>query len=130
MAGFTSAEGCFMILIMNTKRSKGVIVEFIFQLVQHSRDEQLMRSLVKYFDGGFVTKYKDAYYYRIRKFDDIKNKIIPFFDKHPVHGVKKLNYLDFCKAAELMNNKAHLTEEGLDLIRQIKANMNKGRADS
>jgi hypothetical protein len=50
MAGFTSAEGCFMILIMNTKRSKGVIVELVFQLVQHFRDEQLMTSGAAY--GG------------------------------------------------------------------------------
>jgi len=38
-----------------------------------------------------------------------------------------MNYLDFCKVAELMNEKAHLTEEGLEAIRKIKAGMNTGR---
>jgi hypothetical protein len=34
---------------------------------------------------------------------------------------------DFCKAAELMRNKAHLTWEGLSKIREIKSGMNTGR---
>ena len=143
MAGFTSAEGSFMILIRNSQWRKGVIVELVFQLAQHSRDEQLIKNLVKYFESGYVSKYKNAFYPSgVKKFADIQSKISPFFNKYPIQGVKNLDYLDFCKAAELMKNKArargpcktqglaHLTKEGLDLIRQIKANINKGRADS
>jgi hypothetical protein len=103
----------------------------------------LIKNLVKYFESGYVSKYKNAFYPSgVKKFADIQSKIIPFFNKYPIQGVKNLDYLDFCKAAELMKNKArargpcktqglaHLTKEGLDLIRQIKANINKGRADS
>lgn len=68
LAGFVSPEGSFMIFIMNSPRRKGVIVEFVFQLTQHSRDEQLIKSLVKYLDSGYVSKYKNAFYYRIKKF--------------------------------------------------------------
>ena len=43
-------------------------------------------------------------------------------------GVKKKNdYLDWCSVARLMSNKAHLTQEGLNLIRTIKSGMNTGR---
>jgi hypothetical protein len=35
--------------------------------------------------------------------------------------------LDFCKAADLMKNKAHLTKEGLDKIISLKSGMNRGR---
>jgi hypothetical protein len=38
-----------------------------------------------------------------------------------------LDYLDWCKVAELMQNKEHLTASGLDQIRKIKAGINKGR---
>jgi len=38
-----------------------------------------------------------------------------------------LDFADFCKVAELMKNKAHLTQEGLEEIRQIKAGMNTRR---
>jgi hypothetical protein len=63
----------------------------------------------------------------VTKLSDITEKIIPFFDKYPINGVKHLDNLDFCRVAELMQNKAHLTPEGLDHIRKIKIGMNKGR---
>ena len=53
-------------------------------------------------------KYQNASFYRVTKFDDIVNKIIPFFKKYLILGVKALDFADFCKAAELMKNKAHL----------------------
>jgi hypothetical protein len=40
---------------------------------------------------------------------------------------KKLNFIDFCKVAELMSIKAHLTVEGVNKIRAIKMQMNRGR---
>ena len=67
---------------------------------------------------------------RVGKFSDITDKIIPFFDKHPVllrSGVKYLDYLDSKRVVEQMKNKAHLIAEGLSEIRSIKKKMNTGR---
>jgi hypothetical protein len=50
--------------------------------------------------------------------------------KYPLQGIKILDYADFCKVAELMQEKAHLTSEGLDQILEIKAGMNTGRNNS
>jgi hypothetical protein len=63
----------------------------------------------------------------ITKFTTISEKIIPFFESYPLVGVKKNDYLDWCSVARLMSNKAHLTQEGLNLIRTIKSGMNTGR---
>jgi hypothetical protein len=53
LAGFTSGEGCFFIVIQKSKDTKlGEAVQLKFILVQHSRDEQLMRSLIEYFKCG------------------------------------------------------------------------------
>jgi hypothetical protein len=52
---------------------------------------------------------------------DLDSKIIPFFKKYPLHGKKRLDFEDFCEIAALMKDKAHLTEIGLDKIREIKA---------
>jgi hypothetical protein len=52
---------------------------------------------------------------------------MPFFDKYPLQGVKSLDYADWCRVAELIKDKKHLTQEGLDQIRKIKAGMNTGR---
>jgi hypothetical protein len=66
--------------------------------------------------------------YIVYNFSDIKNKIIPFFEKSQLQGNKRLNFIGFCKIADLMAKKAHLTQEGLDQIINIKAGMNTKRA--
>jgi hypothetical protein len=58
------------------------------------RDEQLMNSFIEYFDAGCVNKNKDAFNFRIETFSDIYKKIIPFFSKNKIHGIKFANYLD------------------------------------
>ena len=63
--------------------------------------------------------------FRITKFDDIVNIIIPFCKKSPIEGVKVNDFNDFCKAAELMKENKHFMIEGLEQIRKIKAGMNK-----
>lgn len=89
-----------------------------------------MRSLIDYLDCGRVYKKKSKIYnteffeYRVENFKDIHNKIIPFFEKYPIQGKKLLDFQDFCKVAELMKEKAHITNEGLNEIRKIKARMN------
>lgn len=65
--------------------------------------------------------------FNVAKFSDICEKVIPFFDKYPLQGVKALNYADFLKAVNIMKAKGHLTQEGLDQILLIKYGMNKGR---
>jgi hypothetical protein len=65
--------------------------------------------------------------FRVSSHNDIINIIIPLFEKYPIQGNKYLDYADFMKVALLMKNKVHLTPEGLDQIRKIKAGMNTGR---
>ena len=64
---------------------------------------------------------------QIKNYSDIQNKIIPFFNKYPILGVKSLDFDDFKNVWILIKNKEHLTIKGLEIIRQIKAGMNKGR---
>jgi hypothetical protein len=58
---------------------------------------------------------------------DINNNIIPLFEKNPILGVKLYDYIDWCKIAKLMNEGSHLTIDGLNLIRNIRSGMNRGR---
>ena len=98
-----------------------------------------MRSLISFLNCGRITKRGEAVDIRVTKFDDITQKIIPFFpfvqdlkrsctkEKYSIRGVKAEDFKDFCQVAELMKKNKHLTKEGLDQIRQIKAGMNTGR---
>ena len=89
LAGFTSGEGCFMVKLRKSSAYKtGAQVLLTFQLTQHIRDEKLVRSLIEYFDCGNVYKDKEAFHYRVEVFRENNEKIIPFFEKYLIVGVK------------------------------------------
>lgn len=130
IAGFTSGEGSFMVSVTNRASYKaGALVTLSFRVVQHSRDEYLMKSFPAYWGCGkyYSSSKGDHGDFRVEKFSDISEIIIPFFHKYPIIGVKAADFQDWCKVAELMNTKKHLTSEGLDQIRKIKEGMNKNR---
>ena len=128
LAGFTSGEGSFIINIRASKtHSVGFQVTLIFAISQHKRDEKLLKLLIEYLGCGNIYKNGDAFEFKVTKLEDIILKIIPFFHNHPILGVKALDFHDWCKVAELMIEKKHLTAEGLEEIRKIKAGMNRGR---
>ena len=128
LARFTSGEGCFFLKIYKSNTKLGESVQLEFQLTQHIRDENLMKSFILFFQCGTIRKRSDAIDLRVYKLSDITDKIIPFFLKHPIIGVKALDFADWCEVAEMMNNKEHLTPEGLENIKKIKAGMNRGRS--
>jgi hypothetical protein len=93
-----------------------------------------MTSLINYLNCGSVVQSRsqgivdrDIVKFVVSNFQDITRTILPLFNRYPIQGVKAQDFQDFCKVAELMKNKAHLTPEGLDLIKNIKSGMNKGR---
>lgn len=133
LAGFTSGEGCFKIILaaksLNTKTGFRVLVGF--QISQHSRDEKLITSLITYFGCGYIEKDSrgPAIYYSVYKFSDISEKIIPFFKKHKIIGIKSEDFADWCKVGEMIEAKDHFTYPGLDKVREIKSGMNTGRSN-
>jgi len=128
LAGFTSGEGNFLIKISDSKSHKlGKAIQLRFKLTQHSKDEQLMKSLIEYFGDGNVYISNKAVDFIIQRFEVLTDKVIPFFEKYPIVGIKALDFADWCKVAKLMKNKDHLTTEGLNQICLIKSGMNKNR---
>ena len=96
LAGFASAEGCFLVQVIPSKtHSLGYEVKLVFQLTQHSRDENLLRTIQQYLDCGNIYKNINVYDLRVTKYRDITDKIIPFFKKFRIRGVKEQDFLDF-----------------------------------
>ena len=121
LAGFSSGEGSFMIKVKNSASYlAGYQVILEFQLAQHNRDIILMKSLINYLDCGVISEYKQIVLFKVTKLSDISNKIMPFFIKYPILGVKYKDFSNFCQVAELMHSKAHLTPKGLEKILNIK----------
>lgn len=88
-----------------------------------------MQSIVKYLDCGRVAIRNSfpTVDFLVNRYIDIDTKIICFLDKYPLQSVKQMDFKDFCKAAELIGNKEHLTVQGMEKIKIVKQGMNKKR---
>ena len=114
-------------LLPPSKTKTGYQVKLCLQVTQHSRDTLLLILISKILKCGHVTKNRNAFDYRVTRLSSIENKIIPLFKKHPIRGVKAQDFADWCIVAEMIKEKKHLTAEGLEQIKRIKAGMNTGR---
>src|SRR3990167_9816952 len=126
IVGFVDGEGCFHIGInKNSEMKIGYQVLPEFTVVQHERDVQLLHAIKAYFGCGVVRKnHADRMAFRVRDIKNLFEIIVPFFEKHVLRTKKNLDFLKFRKVLLLMKESVHLTEEGLDQIREIQSQMN------
>ncbi|KAG0122492.1 homing endonuclease [Tuber indicum] len=120
---------CFLVNIFKSPKNKfGKRVTLRFTITQHARDVELLKNIITFLDCGTIQSNLDSTKkVAVSKFSDITEKIIPFFDKYPLKGTKAKDYSDFKKVVNLIENKVHLTQSGLDEIARIKARMNSAR---
>ena len=86
-----------------------------------------MKSLVDYFGCGQYYSYNKYGEFKCQTFIDNYEKILPFFRKYPILGVKSKDFEDWSKVAEIIKTKDHITKEGFNKICKIKDRMNKSR---
>jgi hypothetical protein len=128
--GFVDGEGSFSVDTSKAKTEGSFYTQISFSVSQHVRDEILLTQFINYLGCGRIVKASkrpDAVLFIVRKFSDIKEKVIPFFHNYPLLGVKFMDYRDFCEVAKIIENKSHLTPEGLKKIRSLKSGMNSNR---
>jgi len=131
LTGFIDGEGSFFITLhkysYNLKSGRSEKAGLLFQITQHSRDTLFMKSLIKYLNCGRIRdrNFTPTVDFIVNRYIDINSKIIPFLERYPLQSVKQKDYKDFCKAAEIIASKQHLTQDGLEKIKVIKNGMNK-----
>ena len=101
MAGFTSGDGSFYIIIRENKDLKlGFRIEIGFSITQHSRDFTLLENFISFFNcaaaRGRLKKdnRNPVHYFIVSDVKNITEKIIPFFQKYQVLGVKSEDFYD------------------------------------
>lgn len=128
LTAFTSGEGSFAVRMFSSSSHRtGYQVQLRFQITQHYRDKDLMEKIVKYLNCGYISIRGDIVDFKVTKYSDIVEQVIPFFDKYPIIGVKQENFKDFKYVAALIKHNEHLTVDGLQKIKQIKSRMNASR---
>jgi hypothetical protein len=63
--------------------------------------------------------------YVVRKRDELRGTVIPFFQEHPLRTSKRENFDKFVECVELIAAGRHLTVEGLIQIAEITETMNR-----
>ena len=121
-------EGCFFVGInRHPEMTSGFQVLPEFTVVQHQRDIQLLHALKKFFGCGVVrTNHGERMAYRVRSLDHLNERIVPFFEKHPLRSRKRVDFARFRKILHLINQGKHLKREGVEEIRAIASAMNTG----
>ena len=129
MAGFVTGEGTFFVKINKSRNKAGVGVQLVFQVAQHVRDTELLKSFVSYFKcGQYVRPTQQNWgYFQCTRFSDNYVIIKEFFINHPILGLKAKDFSDWVEVAEMIKKGEHLTKEGSSKIVNIKAGMNAGR---
>lgn len=129
ITGFVDGEGCFHIGINRHPDMKaGYQVLPEFTVVQHKQDVQLLHALKEYFGCGVVrSNHADRMAYRVRGLSDLRERIIPFFERSPLRSKKHLDFVQFCECLLLIGKGEHLTSEGIAKIRTLSYQMNRRR---
>lgn len=98
VSGFVGGDGCFSISINKSSSKKlGSQVILDFRVTQHIRDIELLKNFVVTLGCGRVRVRPNGFAcdFIVTRFSDIIEKIIPFFEKYPLQGIKRLDYTDF-----------------------------------
>ena len=127
VTGFVDGEGCFYVGInAHPEMAAGFQVLPEFTVVQHARDAQLLHALKAFFGCGVVrTNHGDRLAYRVRSQQHLLERILPFFEKHPLRSKKHVDFLKFREVLLMMQNGEHLKGGGLERIREIASKMNR-----
>jgi LAGLIDADG endonuclease len=129
VTGFVDGEGCFHVGINpHLDMRVGVQVLPEFTVVQHERDVQLLHALKAFFGCGVVrSNHGDRLAFRVRGLENLLRRVVPFFVEHPLKSKKRVDFEKFHTILQMMEAGEHLTSRGVEKIREIASQMNRGR---
>jgi hypothetical protein len=119
-AGFTDADGCFLIGLHKSKTHRqGMAFQLEFKIKQ--KDKKLLENIKKGMEIGLINFYKTEliYCYKISSIKDAYN-IINYFDKYHLNSSKYLQYFKWRKAYRMLQRKIHLTSEGFNKLLKLR----------
>jgi len=125
VVGFVDGEGCFYVGFTNhPEMTIGYQVLPEFRVVQHERDIQVLYGLKAFFKNGVVRRnHEDRWEIRIRKFDGLV-QVVKFFETHNLKTKKAVDFKKFAKIIHWMEDKRHLSVDGMLKMVQLAKEMN------
>ena len=133
ICGFVDGEGCFSVsFIRNKTTSFGWQVFPEFVVTQGEKSRSALELIQNFFGCGriYVNRRHDNHKemllrYCVRSQKDLRERIIPFFQKYPLQTYKVKDFQQFIKILFLMEKMRHKTVHGLKRIAKIIQEMNR-----
>ena len=131
VTGLSDAESTFSIKVTkDISRPMNLRIQPVFAIELHTRDLEALKKIKEFFNiGTLITRTRDGKHtgiYSVQSLKGLTESIIPHFKEYPLLTQKKADFILFSSIVDLMNNKKHLTEKGINDIMSIKASINKG----
>lgn len=116
VTGLIEGEGSFYVGIL--PRKLGEVdweVRPSFSISQSWRNRGIIFRLKEFFGCGFIrpSKKDNTIKYEVRSLKELREKILPHFEKYPLEGEKKKDFEIFKEILEMMEKKEHLKKDGL-----------------
>ncbi len=133
IVGFVEGEGTFHIAFYidrNMKQGIKVIPEF--HVNQSYLRITTLEQIKAYFDCGYIKQNHGknsrdtTYVYVVRDREELLERIIPFFRKHPLRSVKQNSFQVFARIVEMMQTGQHREKNGIKKIIDLAYTMNVG----
>ena len=133
IVGFTDGEGCFSVSFIKNKTTKSgwqLFPEFV--ITQSAKSLSVLELIRDYFQCGkiFVNKRYDnhneyLYRYCVRSIKDLRDKVIPFFEKRKLKTYKAKDFRIFARIVRYMSRMVHLKPKGMKRIAEMIEQMNR-----
>ena len=126
VTGFIEGDGSFFIRTKPTKSKSILATSVTMSIGLDIREEPLLFRIKKYFGSiGNVYSYESrgVVEFKITKLESI-NSIIRHFTLYPLAGLKGYNFGIWKKVVDLVNKKAHFTNEGIQKINTLRNKLN------
>lgn len=138
ITGFVDGEGCFSIHLWRQPHREnrrgyrtGFQVAHQFVVTQGVKSLECLQLIQEYFGVGRLhwnhrhdNHKEDLCQFVVSKRDDLRQKIIPFFQRYPLRTAKRLDFEKFVRCMRVIETSAHLTRRGLLEIVEIMQTMN------
>ena len=133
IVGFVDGEGCFSCPIQRNSHTRiGWQLQPRFSVVQSVRSIRALEIIQNRLGCGKLYRNhrhddhrEDIGVYTVFNGVDLRDRIVPFFEEHPLITAKHEDFCRFRQVLGLMDEGAHLTIEGMTRIARITQSMNR-----
>lgn len=138
--GLTDGEGSFTAYLHPPRKigryfTNHYRVECHYYIKLREDELPLLKEVKKFFNCGNIylqkdkrENHRDCYRFEISSYEKIREVVIPFFQKYPLHGINRKNDFNlFCNIFKIVGNKNResLTEKELEKIKTLKSQMHR-----